>query len=109
MSLRDEMVTTGQRAREASYALGNLSTAVKNSALEGMAEALLLSAPGLKQANVLDLKAAKEEGLSSAMIDRLTLSDAVLMRMAASLKEIALLPDPVGEVNRMWTRPNGLT
>ena len=109
MSLRDEMVTIGQRAREASYALGNLSTSVKNSALEGMAEALLLSAPGLKQANVLDLKAAKEGGLSSAMIDRLTLSDAVLMRMAASLKEIALLPDPVGEVNRMWTRPNGLT
>jgi glutamate-5-semialdehyde dehydrogenase len=89
--------------------LGNLSTSVKNSALEGMAEALLLSAPGLKKANVLDLKAAKEGGLSSAMIDRLTLSDAVLMRMAASLKEIALLPDPVGEVNRMWTRPNGLT
>ncbi|HXZ36397.1 MAG TPA: glutamate-5-semialdehyde dehydrogenase [Thermodesulfobacteriota bacterium] len=109
MSLRDEMVMIGQRAREASYALGNLSTSVKNSALEGMAEALLFSAPGLKQANVLDLKAAKGEGLSSAMIDRLTLSDAVLMRMAASLKEIALLPDPVGEVNRMWTRPNGLT
>ncbi len=109
MSLRDEMVIIGQRAREASYALGNLSTPVKNSALEGMAEALLLSAPGLKQANALDLEAAKEEGLSSAMIDRLTLSDAVLMRMAASLKEIALLPDPVGEVNRMWTRPNGLT
>jgi glutamate-5-semialdehyde dehydrogenase len=74
-----------------------------------MAEALLLSAPGLKQANALDLKAAQEGGLSSAMIDRLTLSDAVLTRMAASLKEIALLPDPVGEVNRMWTRPNGLT
>ena len=109
MSLRDEMVMIGQRAREASYALGNLSTSVKNSALEGMAKALLFSAPGLKQANVLDLKAAKEEGLTSAMIDRLTLSDAVLMRMAASLKEIALLPDPVGEVNRMWTRPNGLT
>jgi len=109
MSLRDEMVIIGQRAREASYALGNLSTPVKNSALEGMAEALLLSAPGLKQANALDLEAAKEEGLSSAMIDRLTLSDAVLMRMAASLKEIALLPDPVGEVSRMWTRPNGLT
>ena len=109
MSLRDEMVTIGQRAREASYALGNLTTSVKNSALEGMAEALLFSAPKLKQANVLDLKAAKEGGLSSAMIDHLTLSDAVLMRMAASLKEIALLPDPVGEVNRMWTRPNGLT
>ncbi len=109
MSLRDEMVMIGQQAREASYALGNLSTLVKNSALERMAEALLLSAPELKQANAMDLKAAKEEGLSSAMIDRLTLSDAVLGRMAASLKEIALLPDPVGEVNRMWTRPNGLT
>lgn len=109
MSLRDEILIIGQRAREASHALGNLSTLVKNSALEGMAEALLLSAPRLKQANALDLKAAKEEGLSSAMIDRLTLSDAVLVRMAASLKEIALLPDPVGEVNRMWTRPNGLT
>jgi glutamate-5-semialdehyde dehydrogenase len=109
MSLRDEILVIGQRARKASHALGNLPTSVKNSALEGMAQALLSSAPGLKQANVLDLKAAKEEGLSPAMIDRLTLSDSVLMRMATSLREIAVLPDPVGEVIRMWTRPNGLT
>jgi glutamate-5-semialdehyde dehydrogenase len=109
MSLRDEVLNIAQKAREASHVLGNLSTSVKNSALEAMAEALLLSAPSLKEANALDLKAAKEGGLSSAMIDRLTLSDAVLRRMAASLKEIALLPDPVGEVSRMWTRPNGLT
>jgi glutamate-5-semialdehyde dehydrogenase len=109
MSLRDEVLSIARKAREASHVLGNLSALVKNSALEAMAEALLLSAPSLKAANAVDLKAAREEGLSSAMIDRLTLSDSVLGRMAASLKEIALLPDPVGEVSRMWTRPNGLT
>ncbi len=109
MSLRDEVLNIARKAREASHALGNLSTTAKNSALEGMAEALLLSAGKLKEANALDLKGAKEAGLSSAMIDRLTLSDAVIRRMAASLKEIALLPDPVGEVSRMWKRPNGLT
>ncbi|MCX5915812.1 MAG: glutamate-5-semialdehyde dehydrogenase, partial [Deltaproteobacteria bacterium] len=109
MSLRDEVLNIARKAREASHALGNLSTTAKNSALEGMAEALLLSAGKLKEANALDLKAAEETGLSSAMIDRLTLSDAVIQRMAASLKEIAILPDPVGEVSRMWKRPNGLT
>jgi glutamate-5-semialdehyde dehydrogenase len=109
MSLRDEVLKIAREAREASHVLGNLSTSLKNSALEAMAEELLASAPLLKEANAVDLKAAREEGLSSAMIDRLTLSDSVLGRMAASLKEIALLPDPVGEVSRMWTRPNGLT
>ena len=107
--MRDEVLNIARKAREASHALGNLSTTAKNSALEGMAEALLLSAGKLKEANALDLKAAEETGLSSARIDRLTLSDAVIQRMAASLKEIALLPDPVGEVSRMWKRPNGLT
>jgi len=109
MSLRDEILSIAQRARESSHVLGNLPTAAKNSALEEMAEALLSSASALKEANAKDLKAAGEMGLSSAMIDRLTLSDAVIRRMAASLKEIALLPDPVGEVTGMRTRPNGLT
>ena len=109
MSVRDEVLNIARKAREASHVLGNLHSSTKNSALEAMAEALLLSAPSLKEANAVDLKAAREEGLSSAMIDRLTLSESVLGRMAASLKEIALLPDPVGEVSRMWTRANGLT
>jgi glutamate-5-semialdehyde dehydrogenase len=108
MSLKDEILHIAQKARQASHVLGNLSASVKNSALEGMAEALLLSAPGLKEANALDLKAAQVAGLSSAMMDRLTLSDAVITRMAASLKEIALLPDPVGEVSKISKRPNGL-
>ncbi len=108
MSLKEEILHIAEKARQASHVLGNLSTPVKNSALEGMAEALLLSAASLKEANALDLKAARESGLSSAMIERLTLSDAVLQRMAASLKEIALLPDPVGEITKIRKRPNGL-
>ena len=73
-----------------------------------MAEALIRSRAQLKKANALDLAAARKAGLSAAMIDRLTLSDNTLRGMAESLKAVALLPDPVGEVTRMWTRPNGL-
>jgi len=73
-----------------------------------MAQALLDSASQLKQANAIDVESARRAKLSSAMIDRLTLTDAVIQAMAASLKEIARLPDPVGEVSRMWRRPNGL-
>ena len=108
MSLKDEIRNVARQAREASLILGNLSTSTKNSALEGMAEALLRSASRLKKANAADVQSAKKARLSSAMIDRLTLSDAVIRAMATSLKEIALLPDPVGEVTRMWRRPNGL-
>ncbi|HEX9157240.1 MAG TPA: glutamate-5-semialdehyde dehydrogenase, partial [Syntrophales bacterium] len=108
MSLKDEILSVARNARQASVALGNLSGGVKNSALDKMAEALVQSAPALKKANADDLRTAKKAGLSAAMIDRLTLSDSVLRGMAASLKEVALLPDPVGEVIRMWTRPNGL-
>jgi glutamate-5-semialdehyde dehydrogenase len=108
MSLKDEILTVARNARQASAALGSLSTAGKNSALERMAEALIEAAPALKKANAEDVLSAKQAGLSPAMIDRLTVTDSVLKGMAASLKEIALLPDPVGEVTRMWTRPNGL-
>jgi glutamate-5-semialdehyde dehydrogenase len=108
MSLKDEIRNVARQARKASIVLGNLSTSTKNSALEGMAEALVQSASKLKKANAADVQSAKKVRLSSAMIDRLTLSDAVIRGMATSLKEIALLPDPVGEVTRMWRRPNGL-
>ena len=58
--------------------------------------------------NEKDLSLAKEGGLSSAMIDRLTLNEEVLKEMAEGLREVATLPDPVGEVTGMWKRPNGL-
>ena len=62
----------------------------------------------LKQENEKDLKAARAKGLSAAIIDRLTLSDKVIDSMAGGLREVAALPDPVGEITGMWRRPNGL-
>lgn len=108
MSLKNEILRMAQEARDASHVLANLPTSAKNSALEGMAEALLKSASSLKKANAVDVRGARKAKLSSAMIDRLTLSDGVIRAMADSLKEVALLPDPVGEVSKMWKRPNGL-
>jgi len=108
MSPKNEILQVARNAREACRVLANLPTSTKNLTLEGMAEALIQSAPKLKKANARDVTSARKAGLSAAMIDRLTLSDRVLQGMANSLKEIALLPDPVGEVPKMWKRPNGL-
>jgi glutamate-5-semialdehyde dehydrogenase len=108
MSFKEEILQIARKAKEDSQVLANLPTSTKNAALEGMAEALIKSRAQLKKANALDLAAARKAGLSAAMIDRLTLSDNTLRGMAESLKAVALLPDPVGEVTRMWTRPNGL-
>ena len=108
MSLKNEIMQIARKAKEDSQVMANLPTSTKNAALEGMAEALIKSRAKLKKANAIDLASARKAGLSSAMIDRLTLSDSTLRGMAESLKAVALLPDPVGEVTRMWTRPNGL-
>jgi glutamate-5-semialdehyde dehydrogenase len=108
MSIKSEILQIARRAKEDSQVLANLPTSAKNAALEGMAEALIQSRAKLKKANALDLASARKAGLSAAMIDRLNLSDGTLRGMAESLKAVALLPDPVGEVTRMWTRPNGL-
>ncbi len=108
MTLRNDIRRIARQAREASYLLANLSASVKNSALKAMAEELIASSPSLKKANARDLQAARKAGLPVPMLDRLTLSDAVIQGMAESLQEVALLPDPVGQVDRMWKRPNGL-
>jgi glutamate-5-semialdehyde dehydrogenase len=108
MTLKNEIRQVARKAREAGYVLANLPTSTKNAALEEMAKALHQSASKLKKANAIDVTAARKAGLSPAMIDRLTLSESTLRGMANSLKEVALLPDPVGEVSKMWKRPNGL-
>ncbi len=96
-------------ARAAARSLAVAPSGVKNAALLDLAEALEKNAPALQEANAKDLAAGKEAGLSSAMLDRLTLSDQVIASMAQGLREVAALPDPVGEVLGMWRRPNGLT
>jgi len=95
-------------ARRASRTLMSLSSIRKEEALRHMAASLRENASFLKAENRKDLDAALGTGLSSAMIDRLTLSDKVIEGMAKGLEEIAGLPDPVGRISGMTRRPNGL-
>jgi len=95
-------------ARSAARSLAVASSGVKNEALLALAEALEKNAPALKEVNATDLATGREAGLGAAFLDRLTLSDKVIASMATGLREVAALPDPVGEVTGMWRRPNGL-
>jgi len=108
MSITEELQELGKRAREAGRIVARLGTNEKNSALIAMAEGIEKNAAFLQAENEKDLTAGREKGLSGAMIDRLRLSDKVLASMAGGLREVAALPDPVGEVTGMWKRPNGL-
>ncbi|MBI5016588.1 MAG: glutamate-5-semialdehyde dehydrogenase [Deltaproteobacteria bacterium] len=108
MALRDDLLAVGERARRASRLLARLPSPVKDAALRAMADGLEAARPELLEANRADLAAAEAAGLSRALLDRLSLSDAVVASMAQGLREVAAQPDPVGEVVRMWKRPNGL-
>ncbi len=108
MTIRSAILKLGQDAKEASLKLARLNSNIKNSALIRMADELIKQADVLKEANKKDLLAAKEKGLSPAMTDRLTLSDKVIKGMSDGLREVAALTDPVGEILKMWRRPNGL-
>jgi glutamate-5-semialdehyde dehydrogenase len=97
-----------ERARVASVALAAASRSVKDAALLAMAEALTAASAQLLAANELDVQAAAACGTSPALIDRLTLTEARIAAMAAGLRQVASLPDPVGEVVRGSTLANGL-
>lgn len=95
-------------ARQAARRLSVVPTGEKNQVLLSLAQALEQNAAALQQANAKDLEAGREAGLTGAMLDRLTLSDKVIASMAQGLRDVAALPDPVGEVTGMARRPNGL-
>ena len=94
--------------RDAAQAVAMLTTAQKNALLESMAKALEDDAVAILAANADDLEAARAKGIGSAMLDRLALDDKRLAGIAAALREVAALPDPVGRVTRRETRPNGI-
>jgi glutamate-5-semialdehyde dehydrogenase len=106
--LTDLITAIARKARDASYALSVAPTASKNTAIDALGELLLRDSDRILEANHKDLVAAKEAGLSMAQIDRLTLNPVRITKLAQSVKEVALLPDPVGEVLETWTQPNGL-
>ena len=97
-----------RKAKAASFVLGQLSGDAKNTALCHMANALEANAQKILAANHLDVDAAKAKGMKAALLDRLALDKKKISNMAKELREVSALADPVGSIERTWTRPNGL-
>jgi len=108
MTVAEKIRTIAADARQASFAMAKLSSGAKNELLMDMAMALINNAPHIVEENQKDLEAGKQRGLSAAMLDRLMLDSARVKGMADAIREVAALPDPVGEVTGMWKRPNEL-
>jgi glutamate-5-semialdehyde dehydrogenase len=106
--LAEELRQMGARAKEASFKLAGVSTRVKDDALQAMARSLEERSDMILEANQDDMDAARKNGLSGVLLDRLLLTPDRVSEMAKGLRALVALPDPVGEVLRMWTRPNGL-
>jgi glutamate-5-semialdehyde dehydrogenase len=106
--IRTLMSAIGERARQAASVLAFAATDAKNQALLAAADAILAETPAILAANAEDIAAAKKRGISSAFLDRLTVTQARLAGVAQGLRDIAALPDPVGTVMAEWQRPNGL-
>ncbi len=108
MGISEEMLACAQAAQKAAHVMANLSSGVKNQLLLAMADALEAAETQLQQENEKDLEQARNNGMAAAMVDRLTLTHERIKGMADGLREVAALPDPVGEVTSMWLRPNGI-
>ncbi|EHB53866.1 Gamma-glutamyl phosphate reductase [Mycolicibacterium rhodesiae JS60] len=108
LDLKNEVLDAARRARIASRTLGSLTTTVKDRALHAAADAVLAHAHQILAANAADLDAARAGGTAEAMLDRLALNPQRIDGIAAGLRQVAGLPDPIGEVLRGRTLPNGL-
>ena len=108
MTIQDYMRTLGQQARQASRRLAAASTAEKNAALQHLADAIRRERATLLAANAEDLAAARANGLETALLDRLTLSEKGVEQMAEGVEQVARLPDPIGEISDMKYRPSGI-
>lgn len=108
MSLHDDILEMGKKARAASREMRAFGSERKNAALEAIADALEKAKPAIDAANAEDVAAAKANGISAAMIDRLTLTDARFKSMVDGVRYIVSLPDPVGEIIWKRERPVGI-
>jgi glutamate-5-semialdehyde dehydrogenase len=107
-NIKTYMQQVGKQARAAARQMASADTNAKNQALEAMAQALLDNSATLKTANRQDLDHARANGLDAASLDRLTLSDKTIQGMAEGLRQIAALPDLIGEISDMKYRPSGI-
>jgi len=108
LDIKQYVSDKAKKAKSASRQLANISTEIKNNALFKMAAGLENESAKVLAENKMDLLAAEQKGLSKAMIDRLTLNAERIKAMADGLREVAALPDPVGEVLGIRRRPNGM-
>jgi glutamate-5-semialdehyde dehydrogenase len=108
MDVMAQVEAKARAAKRASRALSLAPTRAKNDALLQMARALEERIPAILEANRGDLERARSANLSRAFLDRLTLTESRLEEMAAGLRHVASLPDPVGETVEVWRRPSGL-
>jgi len=107
-SIHAHVIEKAKKAKKAAGRMAVVESAVKDRALTAMADALLDNRGAIVEANERDLARSDEFGLTQAMVDRLTLTDKRIDGMAAGLREIAMIPDPVGKVTDMVQRPSGI-
>lgn len=108
MEIKDLVFKKANEAKEASRSIARASTELKNRIILRMAEYLKKNKEEIVRANKVDIENAEKKGLTKALIDRLTLTDSRIDEMIKGLQEITALPDPVGEITKMWLRPNGM-
>ena len=108
MTIETTIVNMAKAARSAAAEMAKCGSNQKNAVLLGLADEIEKNASRIQEANQKDLDRAREMGISNAMIDRLTVSDATINSMAKGLREVAALNDPVGAISKSWLRPNGL-
>jgi glutamate-5-semialdehyde dehydrogenase len=108
MGIKTYVSDTAAKAKDAARKLAKIPTQTKNDALLLMADRLIAAEAELVNENYKDITAGEKKGLSKAMLDRLTLDPSRIKSMADGLREIVALPDPVGEITKVSTRPNGM-
>ena len=109
MTMESTIREIAAKAKSASRNIAAASTEQKNKLLLGIADKLDAMQLKIQEENLKDLEGARQKGLSSAMLDRLEIKDVTIASMVQGLKEVSALPDPVGEIIKTWSRPNGLS
>lgn len=109
MTMEATIRNIAAKAKSASRDIAVASTEQKNQLLSAIADRLESRQPQIREENLKDLNAARDKGISSAMLDRLEITTGTIASMVQGLKEVTALPDPVGQIVNTWTRPNGLS
>ncbi len=108
MEIKQIVLNKAKQAKESARLIAKASTEIKNKIIVRMADYLKQKKEELIKANRIDVENSQKKGLSKALIDRLTLTEKRIDEMIKGLQEVVSLPDPVGEITKMWLRPNGM-